>query len=82
MSDMSFKQAKELAEQLELSEITLKQMLKKIDIASDNFDKSLAKQEMILSHVPDSDKKLTFMKILVGLNIGFILGLIVAKYIF
>ena len=82
MSDMSFKQAKELAEQLELSEITLKQMLKKIDIASENFDNSLAKQESILNYVPESDKKLIYMKILVGVNIGFILGLIVAKYIF
>jgi tetrahydromethanopterin S-methyltransferase subunit B len=82
MSDMSFKQAKELAEQLELSEITLKQMLKKIDIAAENFDNSLTKQESILNYVPNSDKKLIFMKILVGLNIGFILGLIVAKYIF
>jgi len=82
MSDMSFKQAKELAEQLELSEITLTQMLKKIDVASENFDKSLAKQELILNYVPRMDKKLMFMKILVGVNIGFILGLIVAKYIF
>lgn len=82
MSDMSFKQAKDLAEQLELSEITLKQMLKKIDTAAENFDNSLKKQELILNYVPNSDKKLTFMKILVGLNIGFILGLIVAKYIF
>ena len=82
MSDMSFKQAKELAEQLELSEITLKQMLKKIDVASENFDNSLAKQELILNYIPKIDKKLIFMKILVGLKIGFILGLIVAKYIF
>jgi len=82
MSDMSFKQAKELAEQLELSEITLKQMAIKIDIAAKNFDNSLAKQETILNYVPNSDKKLTFMKILVGVNVGFILGLIVAKYIF
>ena len=82
MSDMSFKQAKELANQLELSEITLKQVLKKIDIASKNFDNSLAKQENILNYVPNSDKKLTYMKILVALNIGFLFGLIVAKYIF
>lgn len=82
MSDMSFKQAKELAEQLELSEITLRQMLKKINIASENFDNSLAKQETILNYVPNSDKKLIFMKIIVALNVGFIVGLIVAKYIF
>jgi tetrahydromethanopterin S-methyltransferase subunit B len=82
MSDMSFKQAKELASQLELSEITLNQVLKKIDIASKNFDNSLAQQESILNHLPNSDKKLTYMKIIVALNIGFIVGLIVAKYIF
>lgn len=82
MSDMSFKQAKELADQLELSEVTLKQVLKKIDIASKNFDNSLAKQENILNYVPNSDKKLTYMKIVVALNIGFLFGLIVAKYIF
>ena len=82
MSDMSFKQAKELADQLELSEITLKQVLKKIDIASRNFDNSLAQQESILNYVPNSDKKLTYMKIIVALNVGFIVGLIVSKYIF
>lgn len=82
MSDMSFKQAKELAEQLELSEITLKQMLVKIDTASENFEKSLEKQENILKYLPKNDKKLTYMKILIGVNIGFIIGLIVAKYIF
>ena len=82
MSDMSFRQAKELVEQLELSEITLSQILKKIDIASKNFDNSLAKQEQILTYIPKSDTKLTFMKILIGINIGFIIGLIVSKYIF
>ncbi|PIF04050.1 MAG: hypothetical protein CSA86_03490 [Arcobacter sp.] len=82
MSDMSFKQAKELAEQLELSEITLKQTLEKIDIASENFNKSLKKQESILNYIPNSEKKLTYMKILIGVNVGFISGLIVAKYIF
>ena len=82
MSDMSLKQAKELAIQLELSEITLKQILKKIDIASKNFDNSLGKQERILNYVPYSNQKLTFMKILVGVNVGFIVGLVVSKYIF
>ena len=82
MSDMSFKQAKELAEQLELSEVTLKEMLNKIDIASKNFDNSLKKQENVLHYIPNNDKKLTYMKILIGVNIGFILGLVMAKYIF
>jgi len=82
MSDMSFKQAKELAERLELSEITLKQVLEKIDTASKNFENSLEEQKNILNYIPKTDKKLIFMKILVGVNIGFILGLIVAEYIF
>jgi len=82
MSDMSFKQAKELAERLELSEITLKQVLEKIDTASKNFENSLEEQRNILNYIPKTDKKLIFMKILVGVNIGFILGLIVAEYIF
>ena len=82
MSDMSFKQAKELSERLELSEITLKQVLEKIDTASKNFDDSLENQERILNFSPNTDKKLNFMKILVGVNIGFILGLLVAQYIF
>ena len=82
MSDMSFKQAKELSERLELSEITLNEVLNKIDVASKNFDNSLEKQEQILNFIPKTDKKLNVMKILMGVNIGFILGLIAAKYIF
>jgi tetrahydromethanopterin S-methyltransferase subunit B len=82
MSDMSFKQAKELAQQLELTEVTLTQIVKKIDIASSNFNNSLSKQEAILNHLPTINNKLTTMKIIVALNIGFMLGLLTAKYIF
>jgi len=82
MSDMSFKQAKELSERLELSEITLKQILDQIDSASKNFENSLEKQEKILHFIPNNDKKLNLMKILLGVNVGFIFGLIAAQYIF
>jgi len=82
MSDMSFKQAKELTEQFELAELTLGQTLKRIDRASSNFDNSLAKQEEILRVIPQTDKKLNTMKLIVAVNIGFILGLIVSKYLF
>ena len=81
MSDMSFKQAKELAEQLELTEVTIKKTLDNIQRASNNFEKSLLKQEKILHHVPVTDKKLNIMKIIVAVNVGFILGLLVSKYI-
>ncbi len=80
MSDMSFKQAKELTEQFELAELTLTQTLKRIDRASENFDRSLVEQEKILKLVPKTDKKLEIMKIIVALNIGFVIGLIVSKY--
>ena len=82
MSDMSFKQAKDLTERLELAELTLNETLKRIEDASKNFDKSLIKQEEILHHMPLTDQKLNFMKVIVALNIGFIVGLLVAKYIF
>ncbi len=81
MSDMSFKQAKELTEQFEMAEITLTQTLKRVDRATENFDKTLIHQEKILRAIPQMDKKLEFMKIIVALNIGFIVGLLVSKYL-
>ena len=80
MSDMSFKQAKELVERLEFTEITLKDTLKSIDKSSKNFTSSLKHQEEILQLVPKTDTKLTNMKIIVALNIGVILGLVIGKY--
>ena len=80
MADMSFKQVKELVERLELTELTLKDTLTKIDKSSRNFSSSLRDQEDILRLVPKTDKKLNNMKIVVSLNIGLIIGLIVGKY--
>jgi len=80
MSDMSFKQAKELTEQFELAELTLSQTLKRVDRATENFDRSLNQQEKILKLIPQIDKKLELMKIVVALNIGFLVGLLVSKY--
>ena len=81
MSDMSFKQAKELTERFELAEITLTQTLKSVDRATENFDRALLEQEKIVRTIPKTDKKLELMKIIVALNIGFIIGLLVSKYI-
>ncbi len=81
MSDMSFKQAKELAERLEFAEVSLSQLLKKVDTASKNFETTLSKQEDILHYIPTTDKNLTTMKIIVAVNIGFVLGLLVSKYL-
>lgn len=82
MSDMSFKQAKDLTEQFELAELTLKQTLKRIDMASKNFDRSLMEQEKVLRFMPHANEKLNTMKIVVALNIGFVAGLMVSKYLF
>ncbi len=81
MSDMSFKQAKELVERLEFTEITLKETLKNIEVSSNNFTNSLEKQEQIIQLVPQTDKKLNNMKIIVALNIGVIVGLLIGKYL-
>jgi len=81
MSDMSFNQARELAERLELTEVTLKQTLKNIDGANKTLDVTLAKQENIIKRIPRMDKQLNIMKFIVATNIGFVLGLLVAKYI-
>lgn len=78
---MSFKQAKELTERFELAEITLTQTLKRVDRATENFDQSLLAQEKIMRTLPKKDKKLELMKLVVALNIGFIIGLLVSKYI-
>ena len=76
MSDMSFKQAKDIAEKLELSEITLKSTLNNIQRATSNLDElSNQKKEFC-----NKDSKIINLKILIGINFGFILGLLISKY--
>jgi ElaB/YqjD/DUF883 family membrane-anchored ribosome-binding protein len=81
MSDMSFKQAKDLTEQFELAQLGLSQTIKKLDKVTNNFDESVQRQEQIIQYMPKLDKKLEWMKIVVALNIGFVIGLLVAKFI-
>jgi len=76
MSDMSFKQAKEIAERLELSEMTLKSTLDNIEKVTSQFDSFIQKEEAI----EKKDSKIINLKILIGMNIGFIIGLLVSKY--
>ena len=85
---MSFKQAKELVERMEFSEIALKNATKVLDEsyktfgkASENFDKTLDKQEEIIEKLPKLDKKMSYMFLAVAINIGFILGLVIGKYV-
>ncbi len=86
---MSFKQAKQLVERMEFSEIsikkatnTLEKSANNFDIANENFKKILRQQEGVLRKIPDSNKKLSYIYIVLAINVGFVLGLVVAKYIF
>ena len=78
---MSFKQAKELIERLEFTELTLKNTLESIDKSSKNFNNSLKHQDKIIKMVPKNHQKLNNMKVVVALNVGVIVGLIIGKYL-
>ncbi len=80
MSDMSLKQAKEIAERLELAELSLNSILDNVDKSTALYEETLKQQKILLATIPKMDTKLNNMKILVGINVGFVVGLIVAKY--
>ena len=89
MSDMSFRQAKELVERMEFSEIALKKAADNLEKSSKTFEKSskifditLKEQEKVLLKVPEANKKISLMFLVIAINIGFIIGLIFGKYIF
>lgn len=82
MSDMSFKQAKELVERVELSELTLKNSAQNLEKATKNFNNTLTRQENIMQMLPVQDKKINNLKLLIVLHIGFIVGFVVAAYLF
>mgnify|MGYP006369607659 FL=1 len=81
MSDMSFKQAKELVERMEFSEIALRKAVDNFEKLSQNFDITLKHQEDIINKLPYADKKLSYMYIAVAVNIGLIVELIIGKYL-
>jgi ElaB/YqjD/DUF883 family membrane-anchored ribosome-binding protein len=82
MSDMSFKQAKELVERMEFSEIALKKAVDNIEKSStQNFETTLKHQEDIINKLPYADKKLSYMSIAVAVNIGLIVGILIGKYL-
>ena len=81
MSDMSFKQAKELVERMEFSEIALKRAVDELEKSTQNFDITLKHQEDIINKLPYADKKLSYMTIAVAVNVGLIIGILIGKYL-
>ena len=73
---------------MEFSEIALKKAVsslekssKTFNKSSDNFDKTLLKQEDIMRKIPDTNRKFSYLLLAVAINIGFILGLIIGKFV-
>ncbi|RXJ69029.1 hypothetical protein CRV08_06245 [Halarcobacter ebronensis] len=81
MSDMTFKQAKEIVERLELAELSLRNSFDSIDYARRSLDDSLIEQKKVLKQLPEKDKKISVLFLIIMLNIGFIAGLLVGKYL-
>jgi hypothetical protein len=81
MSDMSFKQAKELVERMEFSEIALRKVVENVEKSTQNFEETLRHQEDVLEKLPIKDKKLSYLSLAVAVNIGLIVGLIIGKYL-
>ena len=81
MSDMSFKQAKELVERMEFSEIALRRAVDGLEKSTQNFDVTLKHQEDIINKLPYADKKLSYMTIAVAVNVGLIVGILIGKYL-
>ena len=77
---MSFKQAKELVERMEFSEIALKKAVLNLEKSAQNFETTLKHQEDVLNKLPYADKKLSYMSLAVAVNVGLIIGLLVGKY--
>jgi uncharacterized membrane protein YoaK (UPF0700 family) len=80
MADMSLKQAQEIAQRLELAELGIKHHINNIESATENFEKTLQKQQLVLHQSTKQDGKLILLKILVGINVGFVIGVIVGKF--
>lgn len=81
MSDMTFKQAKEIVERMELAELSLRNSFDNIDFARRSLDDSIIEQKKVLNEIPQKDKKISYLFLIIMLNVGFIIGLLVGKYL-
>lgn len=80
MSEMSFRQAKELVEKLDLTEVSVKKACDDLNTSSSKFNNSLKKQVQILQLLNKKDKKINILRMLLVLTIGFIAGLFIGFY--
>ena len=81
MSDMTFKQAKEIVERLELCDLSLRNSFDNIDYSRRSLDDSMIAQKKILNSIPEKDKKISILYLIIMLNAGFLGGLLVGKYL-
>ena len=81
MSDMTFKQAKEIVERLELAELSLRNSFDSIDYARRSLDDSIIEQKKVLKQLPEKESKIKYLYLVIMLNVGFIAGLFVGKYL-
>ena len=81
MSDMTFKQAKEVVDRLELCDLSLRNSFDNIDFARRSLDDSIIAQKKVLKQLPEKESKIKYLYLVIMLNIGFIAGLFVGKYL-
>lgn len=81
MSDMTFKEAKDIVERLELSELSLRNSFDNIDYARRSLDDSIIEQKKVLKQLPEKENKIKYLYLILMLNVGFIAGLFVGKYL-
>jgi len=81
MSDMTFKQAKDVVDRLELCDLSLRNSFDNIDFARRSLDDSIIAQKKVLKQLPEKESKIKYLYLIIMLNVGFILGLFVGKYL-
>ncbi len=81
MSDMTFKEAKDIVERLELSDLSLRNSFDNIDYARRSLDDSIIEQKKVLKQLPEKESKIKYLYLILMLNVGFIGGLFVGKYL-
>jgi hypothetical protein len=79
---MSLKQAKELVEKWEMLDISLRDLSVKLNRSLKHLDQRIAEDGNIVITTAKTDKKLLFLRCLVAVNFGIILGLLLAKFLF